>query len=266
MRRRVKGASEMLAVQVADAVARMRDSDVQKPPGDRRGDRLARRTRLCSAWSGSTPAAIDRTLGSVLKYNEDQEADPCRRSRAAGEQPWVRPPFGLETVWLDLPALAGAFSRRLHDAGVPSSVRAIGPLRPRADARAAGLAAAPVLDRARGVRVGPLAGEGVRRGVRGRVRWRPARHRQLQEARSTMRRTVPVDSDERPVSERALAAADGEQQRGSALTSASAASRTARTTSRRGGPDPGRPERRGAAARQALRLARPAQSWRCSTG
>ena len=28
--------------------------------------------------------------------------------------------FGLETVWLDLPALAGAFSRRLHDAGVPS--------------------------------------------------------------------------------------------------------------------------------------------------
>ncbi|HUO69443.1 MAG TPA: VWA domain-containing protein [Solirubrobacteraceae bacterium] len=28
--------------------------------------------------------------------------------------------FGVETVWLDLPALAGAFSRRLHDAGVPS--------------------------------------------------------------------------------------------------------------------------------------------------
>ena len=32
-RRRVKGASETLAVQVADAVSRMRDSDVQKPPG-----------------------------------------------------------------------------------------------------------------------------------------------------------------------------------------------------------------------------------------
>ena len=33
VRRRVKGASETLAVQVADAVARMRESDVQKPPG-----------------------------------------------------------------------------------------------------------------------------------------------------------------------------------------------------------------------------------------
>ena len=29
--------------------------------------------------------------------------------------------FGVETVWLDLAALAGAFSRRLYDAGVPSS-------------------------------------------------------------------------------------------------------------------------------------------------
>ena len=25
----------------------------------------------------------------------------------------------VETVWLDLPALVGAFSRRLHDAGLP---------------------------------------------------------------------------------------------------------------------------------------------------
>jgi MoxR-like ATPase len=33
VRRRVKGSSETLAVQVADAVSRMRDSDVQKPPG-----------------------------------------------------------------------------------------------------------------------------------------------------------------------------------------------------------------------------------------
>jgi uncharacterized protein len=29
------------------------------------------------------------------------------------------PAFGVETVWLDLPALAGAFTRRLADAGVP---------------------------------------------------------------------------------------------------------------------------------------------------
>ena len=33
VRRRVKGVSESLAVQVANAVSRMRDSDVQKPPG-----------------------------------------------------------------------------------------------------------------------------------------------------------------------------------------------------------------------------------------
>ena len=33
VRRRVPGASETLAVQVANAVSRMRDSDVQKPPG-----------------------------------------------------------------------------------------------------------------------------------------------------------------------------------------------------------------------------------------
>ena len=33
VRRRVKGVSETLAVQVANAVARMRESDVQKPPG-----------------------------------------------------------------------------------------------------------------------------------------------------------------------------------------------------------------------------------------
>ncbi len=33
VRRRVPGTSQMLAVQVADAVSRLRDSDVQKPPG-----------------------------------------------------------------------------------------------------------------------------------------------------------------------------------------------------------------------------------------
>ena len=33
VRRRVKGSSQTLAVQVANAVSRMRDSDVQKPPG-----------------------------------------------------------------------------------------------------------------------------------------------------------------------------------------------------------------------------------------
>jgi len=78
VRRRVRGASQTLAVQVADAVARMRDSDVQKPPG------VAEAIDWVAALSvlgieELDVAAIDRTLGSVLKYSEDQDV-----IRAAG--------------------------------------------------------------------------------------------------------------------------------------------------------------------------------------
>ncbi len=72
IRRRVKGSSETLAVQVADAVARMRDSDVQKPPGIAEAiDWLAALGEL--EVEHLDAAAIARTLGSVLKYREDQE-------------------------------------------------------------------------------------------------------------------------------------------------------------------------------------------------
>jgi MoxR-like ATPase len=78
VRRRVKGASETLAVQVANAVARMRDSDVQKPPGIAEAiDWLAALSLL--GIESLNAAAVDRTLGSVLKYSEDQEV-----IRAAG--------------------------------------------------------------------------------------------------------------------------------------------------------------------------------------
>ncbi len=78
IRRRVKGASEQLAVQVAGAIARMRDSDVQKPPGVAEAiDWLAALELLGVAELDAR--AIDRTLGSVLKYAEDQEV-----IRAAG--------------------------------------------------------------------------------------------------------------------------------------------------------------------------------------
>jgi MoxR-like ATPase len=78
VRRRVKGASETLAVQVADAVSRMRDSDVQKPPGIAEAiDWLAALSLL--GVERLDPGAIDRTLGTVLKYAEDQEV-----IRAAG--------------------------------------------------------------------------------------------------------------------------------------------------------------------------------------
>jgi MoxR-like ATPase len=78
IRRRVKGASATLAVQVADAVSRMRDSDVQKPPGIAEAiDWLAALEVL--GVDELNAGAADRTLGSVLKYREDQEV-----VRAAG--------------------------------------------------------------------------------------------------------------------------------------------------------------------------------------
>jgi len=84
VRRRVKGSSETLAVQVANAVARMRDSDVQKPPGVAEAiDWLAALSML--GIERLDAAAVDRTLGSVLKYDEDQEV-----IRAAGLEQLVR--------------------------------------------------------------------------------------------------------------------------------------------------------------------------------
>jgi MoxR-like ATPase len=84
VRRRVRGASETLAVQVANAVSRMRDSDVQKPPGIAEAiDWLAALDLL--GVSALDAATADRTLGSVLKYEEDQEV-----IRAAGLEQLVR--------------------------------------------------------------------------------------------------------------------------------------------------------------------------------
>jgi MoxR-like ATPase len=78
VRRRVKGASETLAVQVADAVARIRDSEVQKPPGVAEAIDWVAALDLLGVEE-LDEAAVDRTLGSVLKYSEDQEV-----VRAAG--------------------------------------------------------------------------------------------------------------------------------------------------------------------------------------
>jgi MoxR-like ATPase len=84
IRRRVKGAAEVLAVQVATAVARMRDSDVQKPPGIAEAiDWLAALDLL--GVDALDEATIDRTLGAVLKYGEDQDV-----IRAAGLGQLVR--------------------------------------------------------------------------------------------------------------------------------------------------------------------------------
>ena len=78
VRRRVKGASETLAVQVANSVARMRSSDVQKPPGIAEAiDWLAALSVL--GVERLDAEMVDGTLGTVLKYSEDQEV-----VRAAG--------------------------------------------------------------------------------------------------------------------------------------------------------------------------------------
>ena len=85
IRRRVRGSSETLAVHVADAVSRMRDSDVQKPPGIAEAiDWLAALNVL--GIERLDAAAVDLTLGSVLKYQEDQEV-----IRAAGLDELVQP-------------------------------------------------------------------------------------------------------------------------------------------------------------------------------
>ena len=78
VRRRVPGSAQTLAVQVADAVSRMRAADVQKPPGIAEAiDWLAALNLL--GVERLDAAAVDRTLGSVLKYDEDQDV-----IRAAG--------------------------------------------------------------------------------------------------------------------------------------------------------------------------------------
>ena len=72
VRRRVKGASATLAVQVADAVSRMRASDIQKPPGIAEAIDWVAALDLLGVEHLDVETA-DRTLGSVLKYSEDQE-------------------------------------------------------------------------------------------------------------------------------------------------------------------------------------------------
>jgi MoxR-like ATPase len=78
IRRRVRGAAESLAVQVADAVSRMRDSDVQKPPGIAEAIDWLAALEVLGVERLDAPSA-ERTLGTVLKYAEDQEV-----IRAAG--------------------------------------------------------------------------------------------------------------------------------------------------------------------------------------
>jgi MoxR-like ATPase len=72
VRRRVPGTSQRLAVDVAGALQRLRASDVQKPPGIAEAIDWVAALELLGV-ERLDAAAADRTLGSVLKYRDDQE-------------------------------------------------------------------------------------------------------------------------------------------------------------------------------------------------
>ena len=72
VRRRVPDAARELIVDVAGALHRLRQSDVQKPPGIAEAIDWVAALRLLGV-SRLDPQAADRTLGSVLKYREDQD-------------------------------------------------------------------------------------------------------------------------------------------------------------------------------------------------
>ena len=143
VRRRVTGASETLAVQVANAVvahARQRRAEAAR---HRRGDRLAGGARACSASSGSTPppsSARSARCSSTTRTRRSS-APPASRSSCAA----VTDAAPARSAWRRSSSTcrrsAGALSRRLRDAGLPVTPGARGRLRARARAGAADLRA-----------------------------------------------------------------------------------------------------------------------------
>jgi len=72
VRRRVPGTAEQLANEAAEAVRRLRSSDVQKPPGIAETIDWVAALELLGV-DHLDPRAAEATLGSVLKYRDDQE-------------------------------------------------------------------------------------------------------------------------------------------------------------------------------------------------
>jgi MoxR-like ATPase len=73
IRRRVPGASGTLAAQVADSVRRLRDLNLTKPPGIAEAVNWATALGVFGETELSAPG-VERTLSTVLKYSEDEEA------------------------------------------------------------------------------------------------------------------------------------------------------------------------------------------------
>ncbi len=72
VRRRVPGTAVDLATEAAEAVRRLRGSDIQKPPGIAETIDWVAALELLGVERLDSSAA-ERTLGSVLKYRDDQE-------------------------------------------------------------------------------------------------------------------------------------------------------------------------------------------------
>jgi MoxR-like ATPase len=72
IRRRVPGASTSMARSIAQAVARLRTLDVQKPPGVAEAINWVLALDLLGLPALDAPA-VEATLGSVLKYREDMD-------------------------------------------------------------------------------------------------------------------------------------------------------------------------------------------------
>ena len=172
MRRRVTGASETLAVQVADAVARMRDSDVQKPPGIAEAIDWLAALEPARRGARSTPRRSTARSARCSSTSEDQEVDPRGRPRAARAQRCLRAArrSASRRSQLDLPPLAGRVRPAPARApGVPVTPERSARLRARARRSCGRVARRRLYWTARAVFVSdPSQRRGVRRRVRAR--------------------------------------------------------------------------------------------------
>ena len=107
IRGRVPAASTTLAEQVAAAVARLRTLELQKPPGVAEAINWVSVVGLLGL-DHLDEAAVEQTLGAVLKYREDID---LAREQGAG--------LGGDLLSLDLADVAGSLGQLLHAAGIP---------------------------------------------------------------------------------------------------------------------------------------------------
>ena len=232
---------------------------MQKPPGiaeaiDWLAALDAARARAARRGGGPADARVGAEVPRGSGRGSRRRTGRARRG-TVGVSGTSAPEFGVETVLLDLPPLVGAFSRRLHDAGLPVTAERSALLAQRTGADRAGRPAASVLHRTRRAAHRPVSASGVRHGCSRRCSasarrgWTPASCRRSSRRRGGVRRTLGR--------RRARAVAppresgDGTPALGAPPRSPDRA-RPAR--GRAAGAD--RRDRRGGAARQALRRAR----------